>query len=261
MRQTLAIFKREMRSYFTSPIAYGVLTVFLVLSGYFFDTLVVRFYRIELFYAQQAQMYRQPPPPMNINELIVRDYFGIIVFIVALFLAPMLSMRLFSEEKRSGTMEVLLTSPITDWQIVLGKYLAGVALYAVMLAVSFLHIMFLFLWGKPDLGPILAGYLGLLLIGGAYLALGLFFSSLTQNQIVAGVISFAMFLLLYVIGWSGQFVGETLGHVLEYVSFITHYQDFEKGVVDTKDILFFATFVFFGLFLTLRSVESLKWRG
>jgi len=261
MSQMMAIFKRELRSYFTSPIAYVVLTVFLALTGYFFDMLVEQFLRLEFIYVQQAMRMQQQPPPFNINELVVRNYFSIVVFIVALFLAPMLSMRLFSEEKRAGTLELLLTSPVTDWQIVVGKYSAALALYAIMLASSFLHILFLILWGNPDIGPILGGYLGLFLLGATYLALGLFISSLTENQIVAAVVSFALFLLLYVVGWSSQFVGETLSSVLEYISITTPYQDFEKGVVDTNDVVYFATFVFFGVLLTLRSIESLKWRG
>lgn len=261
MRQFGAIFTREFRAYFNSPIAYAVLAVFLVLTGWQFDTLVSNFLRLAMELARRQQMMQQQMPALNLNELVIRNYFGFVVFIVPIVLTPMLTMRLFSEEKRQGTMELLLTTPVTDWQIVLGKYAAALALYALMLVASFLHLFFLYLWGNPDTGPVLAGYLGLLLVGGAYLSVGLFISSLTENQIVAVVLTFAVNLLFFLIGSSADLVGEGLGNVLRYLSVIGHYQGFDKGVVSTTDIVYFVTFTVVGLLLTLRSVESLRWKG
>jgi ABC-2 type transport system permease protein len=260
VRAIFAITRRELRSYFSSPIAYAVLTVFLFLTGWYFDLLVGTFLQMD-FAAMRLAQAGQRPPPLNLNEVIVRGYFGFVLFFLPLLLAPALTMRLFAEEKRQGTMELLLTSPITDLEIVLGKYLAALALVALMLLGTAVHIGFLYLWGQPDTGPILAGYLGLFLVGAAYLALGLLVSSLTENQIVAAVTTVAVNLLFFLIGFSAQLVGEGLGKVFEYASVITHFDDFQKGIIDSRDILYFVTLAGLGIFLTLRSVESLRWKG
>ncbi len=260
MTATFAIFKRELRAYFASPIAYAVLAFFLLLTGIYFDSLVGLTIRREFEAVAAAQMGRQAPP-VNVNQLVVREYFGFIGFFLPLLLAPALTMRLFSEEKKQGTIELLLTTPITDLQIVLGKYLAAFGMYAIMLLATFLHVMFLYIWGEPDTGPILAGYLGLFLLGGAYMALGMFISSLTENQIVAAVTTLSVSLILYMINGSTQLVGETAGAVLDYLSAAKHLGAFQKGVVDSRDAVYFASFVVLGVFLTLRSVESMRWRG
>ena len=260
MRQTLAIFTREMRSYFSSPVAYAVLAAFLFLTGLLYDQLLDSFLQFQYVLAQQAQR-GQPTPPPNVNDFVVRSYLQFFVQIVPIAFLPLITMRLFPEEKRQGTMELLLTAPVTDVQIVLGKYLAALGFYVVMLMASFVHMVFVFVWGAPDLGPLLAGYLGLFLIGAAFLSLGLFISSLTESQIVAGVITFALSSLLYMVGFSSSLVGESLGRVLSYLSIVTHYQDFGKGVIDTKDVLYFVSLSVLGVFLTVRSVESLRWRG
>lgn len=260
MMQLFAIFKRELRSYFGSPIAYAVLAVYLIVSGFAFDAFVDQFMRAELLMLQQAQLGAQAPP-LSVNDYVVRGYFNFVVAFIPIFLTPVLTMRLFAEEKKQGTMELLMTAPVTDVQIVLGKYLAALALYVVMLLVSFLHMGFLYLWSTPDTGPVLAGYVGLFLVGAMYIAIGLFISSLTENQIVAAVGTIAVSMLLFMIGSSSVLVGEKLGSVLEYLSVVTHYRDFEKGIIDTKDLLYFVSFAGFAVFLTLRSVESLRWRG
>jgi ABC-2 type transport system permease protein len=260
MSAILAIVRRELRSYFSSPVAYAVLTVFLLLTGWYFDILVGSFLRMDLEAMRMAQM-GQKPPVMNLNEVIVRGYFGFALFFLPLLLAPALTMRLLSEEKKQGTMELLLTSPITDLQIVLGKYLAALSMYVLMLLATALHLGFLYLWGKPDTGPILAGYLGLFLVGAAYLAIGLLVSSLTENQIVAAVTAIAVNVLLFLVGFSAELVGEGVGRVLAFVSVIAHFDDFQKGIIDSRDVLFFATLAVLGIFLTLRSVESLRWKG
>jgi ABC-2 type transport system permease protein len=178
-----------------------------------------------------------------------------------LFLMPMVTMRTYSEEKRSGTIELLLTSPVTDFQIIMGKFLGAMALYGCMLAVTLIHIGLLFVYGRPEWKPIVTTYLGLLLFGGCFVSLGLFISSLTKNQIVAGMVTFAVFLLLWIITWIGSFSGPTVDKVTQYISILDHLDDFGKGVLDTTHIIYYVSFITFGLFLTAKSVDSERWRG
>jgi len=170
-------------------------------------------------------------------------------------------MRTYAEEKRSGTIELLLTSPVTDVEIIMGKFLGAMLLYAAMLAVTVLHMAILFIFGDPEWKPIATGYLGLLLMGGCFLSLGLFISSLTKNQIVAAMATFGVFLMLWVINWISTFVGPTTQTVLQYLSLTEHFDDFAKGIIDTKHVIYYLSFMAFGLFLTAKSVDSERWRG
>jgi ABC-2 type transport system permease protein len=260
MRTSLAIFKKELRSYFVSPIAYVVLAVFLGLAGYFFYSQLATFIRASLYYTSQAMQYRMSLPPMNMNEWVIRPFFYNLS-IITIFLIPMITMRLIAEEKKSGTIELLLTSPVTDFQFTMGKFLAGFALYAIMVGSTVFHFFIMFKFGKPDVGPVLAGYLGLLLSGAALIAIGLLISSSTENQIVAAAVSFGVFLLLWIIGWAADFAGPFLGRVLDYLSITSHFDDFSKGVIDSRDTIFYLSLAVGGLLLTVRSVEARKWRG
>jgi ABC-2 type transport system permease protein len=171
-------------------------------------------------------------------------------------------MRTYSEEKRSGTIELLLTAPITDLQIILGKFLGALGLYAVMLAITMIHMSILFVYGSPEWKPLAMAYLGLLLLGGSFVSLGLFISSLTKNQIVAGMITFAVFLLFWVASWIGSISsGGWVSDVATYVSIIDHFDDFSKGVLDTKHLVYYLSFIGFGLYLTAKSVDTERWRG
>ena len=181
--------------------------------------------------------------------------------LIMLFLFPLITMRTYAEEKRSGTIELLLTSPVTDVEIIIGKFLGAMLLYAAMLAVTLIHIGILFIFGNPEWKPIATGYLGLLLMGGCFLSLGLFISSLTKNQIVAAMATFAVFLMLWVINWISTFVGPTTQTVLQYLSLTEHFDDFAKGIIDTKHVIYYLSFMAFGLFLTAKSVDSERWRG
>ncbi|MCY4626161.1 MAG: ABC transporter permease subunit, partial [Acidobacteria bacterium] len=180
--------------------------------------------------------------------------------ILVLFLLPLLSMRTVSEEIRSGTMELLLTAPITDGQIVFGKFLAAFALYGGMLALTGLHLGVLFWFSQPEVAPVLAAYLGLLLLGAGLLALGLFFSSLTRNQIVAGLLTFGALLVLWLVEFAGARGGE-LGRILAYLSVTGHMEGFARGVITTRDLVFYLSFAAFWLFLARESVRSRRWRG
>jgi ABC-2 type transport system permease protein len=156
---------------------------------------------------------------------------------------------------------LLLTSPVSDFQIIMGKFLGALSLYAVMLSVTLIHVAILFVYGRPEWKPILTSYIGLLLFGGCFLSLGLLISSLTKNQIIAGMVTFGVFLLLWVITWIGSFSGPTVDKLTQYLSIVDHFDDFAKGVLDTTHIIYYLSFITFGLFLTAKSVDSERWRG
>jgi ABC-2 type transport system permease protein len=181
--------------------------------------------------------------------------------VIILFVMPMITMRTYSEEKRSGTIELLLTSPITDLQIILGKFFGALGLYVAMLFVTMLYMGILFVFGNPEWRPVAAGYLGLLLMGGCFISAGLLISSLTKNQIVAGMITFAVFLMLWVINWIGESSGPTTREIVSYLSITEHFDDFARGIIDTKHVIYYLSFITFGLFLTAKSVDSERWRG
>jgi ABC-2 type transport system permease protein len=181
--------------------------------------------------------------------------------VIVLFVIPMITMRSFSEEKKSGTMELLLTSPVTNWQLILGKFLASFTLYFVMVMVTFLFMVFLLIWGNPSLVPILISYLGILLMGLVLVALGNFISSLTENQIVAAVGTFGATMFLWVIGFAGDFAGKVFGEIFKYLSIVNHFDDFSKGVFDTNHLVYYLSLTFLMLFFTYQSIESSKWRG
>ncbi len=257
MRNILAIAHKELKSYFASPIAYIVIGLWALLYGYFFVAILNFFVRQSM---QMNQFGMQGPQAMNVNQQLIRPLLQNVLILI-LFLMPMVTMRAYSEEKRSGTIELLLTSPISDFQIILGKFFGAMALYTVMLGVTLIHLGLLFVYGRPEWKPILTAYIGLLLMGGCFISLGLFISSLTKNQIVAGMVTFAVFLLLWVITWIGSFSGPTVDKVTQYLSIVDHYDDFGKGVLDTTHLIYYVSFITFGLFLTAKSVDSERWRG
>jgi ABC-2 type transport system permease protein len=255
MRNIMAIAEREVRAYFSSPIAYVVIGFFALLYGYFFYAL------LEYFMRQSMQMgMAGPGQTMNINQMLIGPVL-VNSTVIFLFLFPLITMRTYSEEKRSGTIELLLTSPITDFEIIMGKFIGAMLLYMAMLAVTLLHMGVLFYYGTPEWKPVLTGYLGMILMGGCFLSLGLFISSLSKNQIVAGVATFAVFLMLWVINWIGTFMGPTTQAVLAHLSITDHFDDFSKGIIDTKHLIYYVSFIAFGLFLTMKSVDSERWRG
>ena len=254
MRNVLAIAGKELRGYFASPIAYVMLGFFALVYGWFF------YVPLAFFNRQSMQMGMGMGGALNINQMMIAGVFTNTTVII-LFIMPMITMRTYAEEKRSGTIELLLTSPLTDVQIILGKFFGAMGLYASMLALTLLHMGLLFLYGNPAWQPIATGYLGLLLMGGCFLSVGLLISSLTKNQITAGMVTFAVFLMLWVINWIGSFVGPTAQAILSHLSITDHFDDFARGVVDTKHLVYYLSFIAFGLFLTAKSVDSERWRG
>ncbi len=261
MKNVLAVFQKETKYYFVSPIAYVVLTVFFIISGYFFYNILSIFMERSMFAAMQSQQFGGPPPSFDVPSLVTRNFFGVLSTVI-LFMLPMITMATFADEKRRGTMELLMTSPITNLQVILGKFLGALTFFLVMLLPTLLYMLFVLVYSSPRmaLGPILSGYLGLILLGGSLISLGIFISTLTENQIVAASVTFGAFLILWVIDLSARSGGPFLQEVLRYLSVLNHFEDFSKGVIDTSSVIAYASFIFFGLFLTFRSIESLRWR-
>jgi ABC-2 type transport system permease protein len=255
VRNVWIIWQKELRSYFVSPIAYLLLAMFAVIFGFFFWNIVGYF----VFTGMESQM-RGEMFPMNINEQVIRPLLSN-VGVIGLFFIPMITMRLFSEEKRSGTIELLVTSPVRDGEIILGKWLAALSLYSVLLLLTALNFVFLFKYGNPDWKPLAIGYLGLLLQAGALLAIGMFISTLTKNQIIAGAATFGVCLLLWVLEWVSGYETATWAQVLSYISVVTHIGSFSKGLLDSKDAVYYVSLTFLGIFFTARSLESLRWRS
>jgi ABC-2 type transport system permease protein len=197
---------------------------------------------------------------MNVTDNVMRPLFSN-VSVILLLLMPLVTMRLFAEERRSGTIELLLTYPVRDGAVLIGKYLAALALYALMLTLTLLYPGMLGYFARVEWGPLVTGYLGLLLMGSSFLAVGIFASSLTENQIVASITTFGVLLIFWVIGWSADYAGGTWGKLLTHLSILEHYDSFAKGVLDTKDVIYYLDFTILALFLTLRSLEARRWKG
>jgi ABC-2 type transport system permease protein len=256
MNNILAIAHKELKSYFSTPIAYIVIGFFALLFGYFFYAMLV------IFNQQSAQFGGAEGGAVDINQQLIRPLF-LNASVILLFVLPLITMRTYSEEKRSGTIELLLTSPVTDVEIILGKFLGAMALYAAMLAITIIHMLVLFSYAnpKPEWTVPVIGYVGLLLMGGCFISVGLLISSLTKNQIVSGMVTFAVFLLLWVINWIASFTGPTTQSVLNYLSIPDHFDDFTRGILDTKHLIYYFSVMSFGLFLTARSVDTERWKG
>jgi ABC-2 type transport system permease protein len=225
-----------MNAYFFSPVAYVVIVVFLVVSGYFFQKM--------LFLT---------------NEATLRYSLAISQFVLSI-LTPVITMRLLSEETKTGTMETLMTAPVTDFEVVFGKFLAAWGLYGVMLTPTLLYIAALSWVGNPDIGPIISSYIGLILMGAMFVSVGLLVSALTKNQIVSAVIGIGALMILW---FAGYYVAGGEGwssEILRYIGTFGHWDTFTKGLIDTRDIIYYASLTALFIFITVRVVESRKWR-
>ena len=229
--------QKELRSYFNSPVAYVILALFLLIAGWFFAA--------GLFLVGQADM---------------RDLVGTVIPLAFLFFVPAISMRLIAEEKKSGTLELIVTMPVRDVEIVLGKYLAALGLLAAALLLTFAYPLTLSLLGDPDGGATFGAYLGLLLLGGSYLAIGVFTSSLTQNQIVAFITGFVLIFFLFMLDKVLLFFPGPIASIIEYLSVLYHFENMARGVIDTRDLVYFASLIVVFLYLAVRSLEARKWR-
>jgi len=255
MRNIWSIVKKEIRSYFSSPIAYVVLFGFQLLVGYFFYSLVWWFNSQAMQMSQNPAYYQQ----INVNQMVFSPLFHN-MSIILILVAPLLTMRLLSEEKKNGTDELLFTSPLSVVQIVLGKYFAALFMLIVMLTLTAVLSVFVFAHGNPELAPWLTGYLGLFLMGATFIAIGLFFSSLTENQIVSAFLTFCTLLLFLVLNWVSASGTAVWQKVFGYLSFSQHFDDLTRGILDTKDLVYYLSFSFFGIFLTHAVIQSRRWR-
>ena len=253
-RNVWAIARKDFRTYFTSPIAYIVIAGFMLIMGWMF------FYALSHFQSQsmQYQQYNMGKGP-SITDGIIRPVYGN-MNVIFIFLVPFITMRLFSEEKKLHTIELLMTSPITLSEIIFGKFLSAFLLIGVMLGITLVYPIILIATGNPEIGPIVTSYIGTLLLASCYLSLGILFSSLTENQIVAGSLTFASTLFLWLINWASQSAGPVWSEVFNYLSLISHFNNFSQGVLNSSDVIYYISFVGIGLFLTHRVLDSLRWR-
>ncbi|MFC1987907.1 ABC transporter permease [Chloroflexota bacterium] len=234
MRNAVTIALKEFNSYLTSPMAYIVTGIFLVVTGFFFAT-----------------------SPSTFSETSISGFLG--TWWALLLLASVLTMRLLAEERKLGTMELLLTAPVRDSEVILGKFLGSLGLLIVMLALTFYYPILLILFGDPDMGPIVTGYLGLFLLGSVSLAVGIFASSLTSNQIVSAVVAGGILFGLWFIGMAADYLPEGVGKVIGYFSLSYYFPDFIRGIIDTRGIIYYLSITALFLFLAIRSIENSRW--
>jgi ABC-2 type transport system permease protein len=257
MKYIWILAKKEVHALFVSPIAYVVLTGFLLLGGWFFFNLLFRFnYLLTLYTSLQNLGAMQG---LNLNEHVIIPLLQNLT-IILLLMVPLITMRTFAEEKKNGTYELLLTSPLTVTQIVLGKFLGCLFFILVMILLTGIYPAILLFYGNPEVGILTSGYLGLFLLSVVFVSVGLFTSSLTENQIVAAVTCFVILLLLYVLSWPAETTGAGLGGILKYLSVVEHFSEMAKGLIDTKNLVYFMTLIFLSLFLTHRCVEASRWK-
>ena len=256
MKGFLPVYKKELYCSFASPIFYVVAIAFLCLAGYFYYSAII-YYNLLSFQAGQNPFLADQ---LNLQDMVTRPLFTD-MSIVMLLMAPLLTMRIYAEERKTGTIELLFTYPITDRSAMLAKFAAVVTTFLAILAGT-LPSIFLLEWiTEPNWKVLGASYLGLFLLGSAFLSLGTFTSSLTHNQIVAAVLSFAALLMFWVISWMSSVTQSGIGKVIEYLSITEHFNNFPKGILDSRDILYYLLFIAFFLFATLRQIESYRWRG
>jgi ABC-2 type transport system permease protein len=257
MKNTITIAGKELAGYFLQPVAYVVMTVFLLLGGFFFFALL-RYFEVMLT-AYSAMQNPTVLQRLNLNESVIEPMLHNLA-IVLVILVPAITMRSFAEEKRTGTYELLLTAPIRTGEIVAGKFIAAAAFMLIMIGLAGIFPLILVAFGNPEIGVIFAGYLGLAFLAVSFVSIGLFTSSLTQNQIISAISCFGLLLLLFVISWPAQAGGTQFLGLLRYLSLPEHFSQMVSGIIDTRDIVYFLSLIFVALFLTQRSVESARWR-
>ena len=257
MRAICTIAGRELRGIFYSPVAYVVLAGFLILGGWFFYNLLARFsMMLSLYSSTQAG---GTDAGLNLNEFVVGPLLHNLAVILVI-LIPIITMRSLAEERRAGTMELLLTSPIGTAEIILGKFV-GLSIFTTLVVGSSLtYGWILAQYGNPEVAVMLLGYLGLWLMSLVFVAIGIFASSLTENQIIAAVTGLVIMLLLFMIAWPAESAGDSLAPVLEYLSITAHFDALVRGIVSTNDLVYFLSMIAGWLFIAQRSVESLRWR-
>lgn len=254
IRNIWTIARRDLRAYFTSPIAYIVIAGFLLIMGLMFSAIVRGF----AMHAMQNQQYNYGKG-ISIADGIIQPLFGNMI-IVFLFLIPFITMRLFAEEKKLNTIQLLMTSPVTLWEMIFGKFFSSLMLVCTMLGLTLIYPIILFATANPEIGPIVGCYVGTLLLISCYLSIGVLCSAATENQIVAGALTFVGCLFFWIISWSSEMAGPVWGEVLTYLSLIGHFQKFGQGLLTVSDSFYYLSFIGIGLFLTHRVLDSFRWR-
>lgn len=237
MRTAQAVAWKEIQVYFSNPTAYIVGMMFLALSGFFF-----------------ARDLNDPFPQASLENF----FDG--ATIVLILIAPALTMRLMAEEQKLGTIELLLTSPVRDWEVIIGKYIASFVFLIATVSLTLYYTVLLYVFASPDPGPIYSGYLGLALYGGAALAIGLLCSTLTSNQIVAAVVAMGILLVMFFADLASDNIGGTASTIISEISIRSHFDDFDRGVIDTKHVVYYLSVIAFFLFMSIRALESRRWR-
>ncbi len=260
MRGLYAIYRKEMGHYFVSPVAYVVVALFLVVTGFFFKLYLDDAIQSSMQAQLQGMQYGMTPP-FDAPGQVLRETLGFLA-LICLFILPALTMGAYAEERRRGTIELLMTSPISEIDIALGKFLASLTLFAAMLLPTATYVVFIFHHSDPaaPLRIVLVGYLGVLLFGGSLLALGSFLSTLTESQIIAFVVTFGAFLLLWALDFGSRGADGATGQTVQYLSVINHYEDFTRGIIDTSGLIYYLSFIVLFVFLTVRSIDSMRWR-
>ena len=260
MRNALAVYVREVRSYFVSPIFYILAFVFMVVVGNMFKDTFFAFATETMRSLRMAQNYRTSIPMISVN-IVARQMFSYINF-MSILVVPLLTMRLYAEEKKSGTLELLMTSPVTTIQVLMGKFLSAFTIYSLILActLAFNIIMMIESNGKLDWGPVASSYIGTLLLGAAIIPIGMFFSSLTENQIVAAATTTATIMGLWLIIQTSRFLDPPFSDFVRYLSLSDHIEYFLMGFISVKHVAYFISMTAFGLFMTGITVESARWR-
>ena len=254
MKNIWTITRRDFKTYFTSPIAYIVIAGFMGIMGWMF------FFNLSHFNLQsmQYQQFNMGKAP-SITDGIIRPLYGN-MNVIFLFLVPFITMRLFAEERKLHTIELLMTSPLTLTEIIFGKFFSAMALVGVMLLLTLIYPIVLFATGNPEIGPVVTSYIGTFLLTSCYLSMGVLFSSMTENQIVAGALTFATGLFFWLISWASQSAGPVWSDILTHLSLINHYNNFGQGIINTTDVIYYLSFIGLGLFLTHRVLDSFRWR-
>jgi ABC-2 type transport system permease protein len=255
MKKSFIIASRDFRTYFTSPIGFLFLSSFLFIVGFMF-------YQRLIFFVRQSMIGAQMGQSMNIslNDAIIKPLYGTINLLF-LFLVPLITMRLISEEKKQKTIELLLTSPVTTIEIITGKFLSAMYLIALTLLCTLVYPLILYIGGNPDNGQIFSMYVGLVLLSACYVSIGIFWSSLTENQIIAAVLTFVSLLFLWIIDWATQNSSQLMTSAIYYLSIMRHFESFGEGVISLKDTIYYMSFCAFGLYLASLGIESRNWKS
>jgi len=260
MENVMPVYKKELKTYFYSIIAYVMAAVFMMMMSIFFVISFKTFSNRSMQYMQMQQRMPQQNVIMNLTDWVFTPIMGNMC-IILIFTLPLLTMRLYSEERKSGTIELLFTFPIKDWATILGKYLACCTVFLAMMCLTLIYPVLMEAYGSIETGILVSCYLGIILMGMGYIAFGLFISTLTENQIVAAVLTIAGGLFFWIIGMASSPANPILNAVFQTISFLKHFQNFAQGVLNTTDIIYYILFAFFCLFLASKVLESNKWRG